>query len=147
MTYRRVLDAVSERISKVELPSSEGVVTEATNGDVKSSQPGKKLSKPLIDEAYYFSHSRFIERILKNADDEEALLEKKHPTDKKYWVVPEKNRYRNHEFVEKLLARGPKYVSAYRKRRNKLLMKDYTKRKNLYNRWVNTQKDAPSGID
>ena len=48
-------------------------MTEATNGDVKSSQPGKKLSKPLIDEAYYFSHSRFIERILKNADDEEAV--------------------------------------------------------------------------
>ena len=99
-----------------------------------------KLSKPLIDEAYYFSHSKFIERMLKNADYEEALLEKKHPTDTKYWVVPEKNRYRNHEFVEKLLARGSKYVNAYRKRRNKLLMKDYTKRKNLYNRWVNTQK-------
>ena len=123
-------------------------MTEATNGDVKSSQPGKKLSKPLIDEAYYFSHSRFIERILKNADYEEALLKRSTQQIKNTGLYPEKNRYRNHEFVEKLLARGPKYVSAYRKRRNKLLMKDYTKRKNLYNRWVNTQKkDAPSGID
>ena len=60
MTYRRVLDAIAERISKAELPNSD-VATEATDGDAKSSQSESKL-KPLIDEAYYFSHSKFIER-------------------------------------------------------------------------------------
>ena len=81
-----------------------------------------------MNENYYFSHARFIEKMFKMADVQEMEMEKKNPTDEKYWLMLPENRYQIHEFLVKLIAKGPRFVSIYRERRNKLLVKQYNKK-------------------
>ena len=63
-----------------------------------------KVVKPLLNENYYFSHARFIEKMFKMADVQEMEMEKKNPTDEKYWLMLPENRYQIHEFLVKLIA-------------------------------------------
>ncbi len=150
MNYRRILETIDERTLKVEdIPEAEVDCGGSSNGkaspNVQPTRSGhvpapKPAMKPLLDEMYYFSHALFIENLFKMADEEEKEMEIKHPTDQKYWLMIAENRYQTHEFIEKLAARGPKYVTQYRERRNKTLLKEYNKKKGIYKRWVETQK-------